>query len=154
MHIPSTDETIKRLMSAGSNSSTVERSRMKDGQPLFTMEDVANSRNSLDVELRYIFQHFEMGKSYFNDKSVEYYQKVEGHSRDKAKSDTQNLIRTLEKGNITDNRFEESIRVLGFEIIDRSVTIRDEIGNTYTFSSSQALKDAKKHLDAQSEEDD
>lgn len=141
MHIPSTDENIRHLIGAGAQRSMVERSRMKDGQPLFTMEDVRKSRNRLDVELRYIFHYFEMGKSYLNDKSVEYYQKVEGHSREKAKSDTQNLIRTLEKGNITDNRFEEAIRVLGFEIVDRSITIKDEIGNKYTFSTSQALQE-------------
>lgn len=139
MRIPSIDETIRQLMGDNAETSTVERSRMKDGQPLFTMKDVQEGRNSLDIELRYIFQHFEIGKSYFNDKSVEYFRKVMNHPRDKAKSDTQNLIRTLVKNDITDNRFTEAIRVLGFEIVDRSVTIKDDTGALHTFSRSQAI---------------
>ena len=125
----------------------MDRNRMSDGPPMFTVDDIVASKGDLDIELRYIFDHYKIGKSYFNDKAVEYYQRIEGHSRDKAKSDTQNLIRTLEKGGITDNRFEETIRALNFEIVDRSVTIKDDIGELHTFSISKALthcKQAKK----------
>lgn len=140
MNIPSTDETIKQLMGADRQRSSVERARMHDGRPLFTREDILQSRNNLDINLRSIFDHFQIGKTYFNDKAVEYYQKVEDRTVVEAKSDTQNLIRTLEKGCITDNRFEETLRTLGFEIVDRSVTIRDDIGELHTFSTSETIK--------------
>ena len=121
---------------------------MSDGQPLFTVDDIVKSSNDLDIELRYIFDHYNIGRSYINDKAVEYYQRIEGHSREKAKSDTQNLLRTLERGNITFNRLEEAIRVLGFEVVDRSLTVRDDIGELHTFSTSKALAHCKEKLSA------
>lgn len=139
MHIPSPDQTVRALFSAGKHSEQiVPKSRMKDGPPMFKKEDIAESRNNLDLMLRDIFVSFDIGRSYFSDKSVAYYQNIERHSKDKAKSDTQNLIRTLEKGNITDNRFEETIRTLGFEIVDRSITLKDDVGDLHTFSISKA----------------
>lgn len=144
MKIPSVHENIRNMMGGGPNRSSVDRNRMSDGPPMFTVDDIIASKGDLDIELRYIFDHYRIGKSYFNDKAVEYYQRIEGHSRDKAKSDTQNLMRTLEKGGITDNRFEETIRALNFEIVDRSVTIRDDLGELHTFSTSKALDHCKK----------
>jgi len=143
MKIPSIDENIKHLMSGGPNTSSVDRNRMSDGQPLFNKESIIQAKNDLDIELRYIFDHYKIGKSYFSDKSVEHYQRIEGQSRDKAKSSCQNLVRTLQHGDITFNRFEESMRVLGFEVVDRSVTIRDDIGQLQTFSVSKALEYCK-----------
>jgi len=141
MKIPSTDEAIRQLMGSDRQRTLIDRARMRDGQPLFTKEDIRQARNNLDIELRAIFDHFEIGKNYFCERSTEYYQNVEGHSRDKAKSDTQNLVRTLEKGGITDNRFEETLRAIGFEIVDRSVTIKDSVGELYTFSTSKTIQD-------------
>ena len=143
MTIPSTDETIKKLMGSDLKRTTVETARMKDGPPLFTREDIVASRNRLDLLLRPIFVEFEIGKTYFNDKAVEYYHKVENHTKAQAKSDTQNLIRTLEKGGITDNRFEETLRALGFEIVDRSVTIKDYVGDLHTFSTSKVMAEMR-----------
>lgn len=144
MKIPSVHENIRNMMGGGPNRSSVDRNRMSEGSPMFTVDDIIASKGDLDIELRYIFDHYKIGKSYFTDKAVEYYQRIEGHSREKAKSDTQNLMRTLEKGGITDNRFEEAIRALNFEIVDRSVTIRDDLGDLYTFSTSKALDHCKK----------
>lgn len=141
MNIPSTDETILQLMGSDRQRSSVERARMHDGRPLFTKDDIVRSRNNLDINLRAIFEHFQIGKTYFNDKAVEYYQKVEDRTVAEAKSDTQNLIRTLEKGCITDNRFEETLRTLGFEIVDRSVTIKDDVGELHTFSTSKTIRE-------------
>jgi hypothetical protein len=138
MKIPSVNDNIRNMMSEGTAKSLVDRSRMSEGQQMFTKADIQKSKGDLDVELRYMFSYFKIGKSYFNDKAVEYYQRIEGHSRDKAKSDTQNLMRTLEKGDITDNRFRETIRTLGFEVVERSVTIRDDTGKLHTFSTSKA----------------
>ena len=143
MTIPSIDENIRALMGGGPNKSTVDRNRMSDGQPMFTVDDILQSKGHLDIELRYIFDHYKIGKSYFNDKAVEYYQRIEGHSREKAKSDTQNLQRTLQRGDITFNRLEETIRVLGFEVVDRSLTIRDDLGELHTFSVSKAIEHCK-----------
>lgn len=143
MTIPSIDENIRALMGGGPNKSTVDRNRMSDGQPMFTVDDILQSKGDLDIELRYIFDHYKIGKSYFNDKAVEYYQRIEGHSREKAKSDTQNLQRTLQRGDITFNRLEETIRVLGFEVVDRSLTIRDDLGELQTFSVSKAIEHCK-----------
>lgn len=146
MKIPSVHENIRNMMGGGPSKSTVDRNRMSDGQPLFTVDDIVKSSNDLDIELRYIFDHYNIGRSYINDKAVEYYQRIEGHSREKAKSDTQNLLRTLERGNITFNRLEEAIRVLGFEVVDRSLTVRDDIGELHTFSTSKALAHCKEKL--------
>ncbi len=143
MKIPSIDENIRTMMGGGPNKSTVDRNRMSDGQPMFTVDDILQSKGDLDIELRYIFDHYKIGKSYFNDKAVEYYQRIEGHSREKAKSDTQNLQRTLQRGDITFNRLEETIRVLGFEVVDRSLTIRDDLGELQTFSVSKAIAHCK-----------
>lgn len=142
MNIPSTDETIKQLMGADRQRSSVERARMHEGRPLFTKKDIANTRNNLlDINLRSIFDHFQIGKTYFTDKAVEYYQKVEDRTVAEAKSDTQNLLRTIEKGGITDRRFEETLRTLGFEIVDRSVTIKDDVGELHTFSTSKTISE-------------
>ena len=146
MKIPSVDENIRNMMSGGPSKSIIDRNRMSDGQPMFTVEDIARSKDDLDIELRYMFDHYKIGKSYFNDKAVEYYQRIEGHSRDKAKSDCQNLMRTLQKGDITFNRFNEAVRALGFEVIDRAVTIRDDIGEIHTFSTSKAIQYCKDNL--------
>ena len=143
MTIPSIDENIRALMGGGPNKSTVDRNRMSDGQPMFTVDDILQSKGDLDIELRYIFDHYKIGKSYFNDKAVEYYQRIEGHSREKAKSDTQNLQRTLQRGDITFNRLEETIRVLGFEVVDRSLTIRADLGELQTVSVSKAIEHCK-----------
>ena len=140
MKIPSVDENIAHLMGGGPTRSTVDRNRMCDGTPMFTKQDIRESQNDLDIELRYIFDHYKIGKSYFSDKASEYYQRVEGHSRDKAKSDTQNLMRTLLRGNVTFNRVQESLRTLGFEVVDRSLTIRDDVGELHTFRTSDALE--------------
>ncbi len=146
MKIPSVHENIRNMMGGGPSKSTVDRNRMSDGQPLFTVDDIVKSSNDLDIELRYIFDHYNIGRSYINDKAVEYYQRIEGHSREKAKSDTQNLLRTLERGNITFNRLEEAIRVLGFEVVDRSLTVRDDLGTLTTFRVSDALDRCRKAL--------
>lgn len=138
MKIPSVNDNIKNMMNGGSSQSLIDRNRMSEGQPMFTKEDIQRSKGDLDVELRYMFNYFKIGKAYFSDRATEYYQKIEGHSRDKAKSDTQNLMRTLEKGDITDNRFCEAMRTLGFEVVERSVTIRDDVGKLHTFSTSKA----------------
>lgn len=143
MKIPSIDENIRNLIGGGPNRSSIDRNRMSDGAPLFTKEDIQQSKNDLDIELRYIFDHYRIGKNYFVDKAVEYYQRVEGHSKEKAKSDVQNLTRTLAHGNVTYNRLQESIRVLGFEVVDRSITIRDDIGQLHTFSVSGAIDHCK-----------
>lgn len=146
MKIPSIDESIQHLMGGGSSKPSVDRNRMNDGQPLFTKEDILQSKNDLDIQLRYIFDYYKIGKSYFNDRSTDYYHRVEGHSREKAKSDTQNLVRTLARGDITFNRFNESLRTLGFEVVDQSVTIRDDIGELKTFSVSKAIEHCKASL--------
>lgn len=145
MTIPSIDENIRNLMGGGPNRSSVDRNRMSDGAPLFSREDILKSKNDLDIELRYIFDHYRIGKNYFVDKAVEYYQRVEGHSREKAKSDVQNLTRTLQHGNATYNRFCEAVRVLGFEVVDQSVTLRDDIGELHTFSVSDAINHCKEN---------
>lgn len=140
MKIPSIDENIAHMMGGGPSSSSVDRNRMCDGTPLFTVDDIRQSQNDLDIELRYIFDYYKIGKAYFNDKASEYYQRIEGQSRDKAKSSCQNLTRTLQRGDITFNRLSESLRVLGFEVVDRSITIKDDVGQLMTFSVSQALE--------------
>lgn len=140
MKIPSIDENIAHLMGGGPNKSSVDRNRMCDGVPLFNKDSIRASKNDLDIELRYIFDHYKIGKGYFAEKSVEYYQRVEGQSKDKAKSSCQNLVRTLEKSDITFNRECEALRVLGFEVVDRSITIRDDIGELHTFSLSKAME--------------
>lgn len=140
MKIPSVNEMYREMMGEGVIKSSIDRNRMCDGVPLFNKASITAAKNDLDIELRYVFDHYKIGKSYFADKSVEYYQRVEGQSRDQAKSSTQNLVRTLEKGAITDNRFTEALRTLGFEIVDRSVTIRDDQGELFTFSVSKALE--------------
>lgn len=145
MRIPTTDETIKRLMGSCENTPKTERTRMKDGPPLFTRKDILEARNRLDIELRAVFNEYEIGKTYFNETTVDYFQTVEGHPKAQAKSDTQNLIRTLERGGITDRRFEETLRALGFEILDRSVTVKDPAGDIKTFSTSRILADLQKN---------
>lgn len=142
MKIPSIDENIRSLMS-GNAKSSVDRARMSDGQPLFNKQSIMESKNDLDIELRYVFDHYKIGKSYFNDKAVEYYQRIQGHSKEKAKSDVQNLARTLERGNVTFNRINEAFRVLGFDVVDRSVTLRDDTGELFTFSVSKAMEHCK-----------
>ena len=137
MHIPTPDENIRALMSAGPSVSSIHHPRMRDGVPVFTEQDVRDSQNSLDLLMRDVFVSFEIGRSFFSDKAVEYFRTVEDRTRDQAKSDTQNLIRTLEKGGISNNRFEETMRTLGFEIIDRSVTFKDDLGELHTFSTSK-----------------
>lgn len=143
MRIPSVNDNIKNMMDGGSARTLIDRNRMCEGQQMFTKSDIQRSKGDLDVELRYMFDYFKIGKAYFSDKAVEYYQRIEGHSREKAKSDTQNLMRTLEKGDITDNRFREAIRTLGFEVVERSVTIRDDVGELHTFSTSKAYEHCK-----------
>lgn len=143
MKIPSIDDNIRSLMGGGPAKSSVDRNRMSDGAPLFTRESITQAKNDLDITLRYIFDYYKIGKGYFVDKTTEYYQRIEGHSREKAKSDTQNLTRTLLNGSVTFNRFEESMRVLGFEVVDRSVTIRDDLGELHTFSVSGAIDHCK-----------
>lgn len=144
MKIPSIDENIQSMMGGGPKSA-VDRNRMCDGTPMFTKNDILQSKNDLDIELRYVFDHYKIGKSYFSERAVEYYRRYEGHQKDKAKSDTQNLIRTLSKSNITFNRECEALRVLGFEVIDRSVTIRDDVGEIHTFRMSDAMDYCKKN---------
>lgn len=145
MHIPTPNADIRALLSAGPSVSSISHSRMKDGPPVFDAQDVRDAQNSLDLLMRDIFVSFEIGRSYFSDKSVEYFRNVEDRTREQAKSDTQNLIRTLEKGGISNNRFEETMRTLGFEIIDRSVTFKDDLGEVHTFSTSKT-KDKYNHV--------
>ena len=144
MHIPSPAENIQTLINAQTGASSLRRSRMRDGVPLFDKEDIAQARNDLDLEMRHICASFQIGRSYFSERAIEYYRTIEGHSLEKAKSDTQNLLRTLEKGKISNNRFEEALRSLGFEIIDRSVTFKDDLGEVHTFSTSKARAEIDK----------
>lgn len=136
------DETIQEMLSGGS-ASTIDRARMSEGPKVFNKEDIRRSKNDLDLTLRYLFDSMNIGKTYLGDKAVEYYQTVKHRNKEKAKSDTQNLIRTLEKGKITFNRFEEALNCLNFEIVDHSITIRDDVGQLHTFSRSQALAACK-----------
>lgn len=138
MNFGQIDNTMDEILNSA--FSAADRTRMSDGPALFNRDDVRKSRNDLDLMMRYMFDSMHISKSYLNDKCVDYYQTILKHSRDKAKSDTQNLIRTLEKGDITNNRFEEALTCLGFEILDRSITVKDDIGEIHTFSTSAAHK--------------
>ena len=137
MKFGSVDETMQELLNGGEKTS-IDRARMSDGPPLFTRDDIRRSQNELDMSLRYIFDDLKIGKSYLSDKATDYFQRIAGHPREKAKSDTQNLVRTLEKGDITFNRYRETMRCLGWEIVDLSVTIRDDLGQMKTFSTAEA----------------
>ena len=134
------DSAMEELMRGGPGT-TIDRARMSDGPPLFNKEDIRKSQNELDVSLRYIFDHMKIGKSYLGDKATDYYQSIAKHGREKAKSDTQNLVRTLEKGDITFNRYSETMRCLGWDLIDLSVTVKDDVGEIHTFSTAEARRE-------------
>ena len=142
MRIAPPDQTVARLLAEAESKSRTPIT-MQEGQPLFTKEDIERGKNNLDRQLRYFCDYCRMGKDYLINKAVDHYQLVEGHGRERAKSNTQNLIRALEKGDITYNRFEELFRVLGYEILDQSTTVRDQNGNVTTFSTSDAIKRIK-----------
>lgn len=126
-------ETKKRLYGAP-DVKTVDEARMSSGTPLFTDKDVRDAKNNfLDILIRGMLVKNNVSREYFNAKCREYYQGL-GCLSTQANTNGSNLVRTLILGNLTWNRFTETLAVLGWEFADVTVTVKSSSKSDETFS--------------------
>ncbi len=113
---------------------------MSAGSPLFSREEVLESRHEDDILLRSIFVEYNISKEWFSQQCRKYAIEVLGLLPSQANTPGSNLIRALKTGNISNQRYNEALRVLNYSIVDQSVTIRDPEGNVKTFTVQDAYK--------------
>ena len=130
-------EARKRLYGA-SQVSTAEDARMSSGVPLFTEDDVHKTQHCLDIILRSMFVKKKISREYFNAKCRE---KAigEGYLPYQATTSGSNLVRTLLQGNISINRFLETLQVLGLSLADMSVKVKGPRDNGELFGIQETV---------------
>ena len=135
------DETMKKRLYGAPEVKTVDEARMCSGTPLFTEHDVRDAKNNfLDVLIRSMLVKKKVSREYFNAKCREYYQGL-GCLSTQANTNGSNLVRTLILGNLTWNRFAETLSVLGWELSDLTVTVRSSSKADETFGLQEIMVD-------------
>nr|DAQ06662.1 MAG TPA: hypothetical protein [Caudoviricetes sp.] len=118
----------------------VDETLKHTGHLIFTEADIAASSNDLDRLLRMVFVQNQITYEYFSQKCKKYSVEVL-NNHDTENSTQSNLLRALQKGNITNNRFVEAIAlVLGYIITDRSLTLTSPDGTVTTYNVSDSYK--------------
>lgn len=133
-------ETKKRLYGAP-EVKTVDEARMSSGTPLFTEKDIYDAKNNfLDIMIRSMLVKKNVSREYFNAKCREYYQSL-GCLSVQANTNGSNLVRTLILGNLTWNRFTETLSVLGWELSNLTVTVKSSSKADETFGLQEIMDD-------------
>jgi len=133
-------ETKKRLYGSP-EVKTVDEARMCSGTPLFVDKDVYDAKNNfLDIMIRNMLVKRKVSREYFNAKCREYYQGL-GCLSTQANTNGSNLVRTLILGNLTWNRFTETLAVLGWELSNLTVTVKSSSKVDETFGLQEIMVD-------------
>ena len=100
----------------------------KEGQLIFTEEDVKSSKSPLDYLLRSLFYQTSVTDAYFNARHRQYAGDLNMDFQ-KATNAKNNLMKALRKGNITISRFIEAlVNVLRLSVKDIRWEVIDEKG--------------------------
>lgn len=112
---------------------SIEDSLMSSGTPLFDESKIYETNHFLDIVLRTIFVEKRISKEYFSAKCREYALK-RGYQPLQANTEGSNLVRTLQAGGITINRFTQTLKVLGLTMTDLQVSFTGANGAEETYS--------------------
>jgi len=143
MVIPVLDESIRERLYGAPAVASVDMTLMSSGTQLFDEASIYATQHPLDVLLRTIFVEKRISKEYFSAKCREYALR-KGYQPLQANTEGSNLVRTLQQGGITINRFLQTLSVLNLTLTDMQVSFKTPEGVDETFSVRKTAASHKK----------
>ena len=132
MVIPVIDESVRERLYGAPTVASVDTVLMSSGTQLFSEESIYETQHPLDIVLRTIFVEKRISKEYFAAKCREYALR-KGYQPLQANTEGSNLVRTLQQGGITINRFLQTLSVLNLTLTDLQVSFRTTDGTEETY---------------------
>lgn len=142
MKIPNLEDEFKNAFSGSIVS--VDEVLKTSGRPIFTIDDVRAVSTPLDRILRMVFVKNRVTYEYFNQCCRKYAIEVLHSHQTQINSVGSNIVRTLQKGNISHGRFFEAlVDVLGYKLIDLKITFQSDQGEMLVESLSQIASETQ-----------
>lgn len=137
---PSVFTSISQYLSAAKlteKNRTFQSKPVKSiGKQLYTLKDLAGIVNPIAALLRLICIHYKVSEIEFNEMHHQLKREM-GKTSDQINQDIGNLRKNLRSPRLTVAKLEEAVAVLGYDIVDISVTLHNKkTGTLDTFHSS------------------